>query len=133
MQITENFKFKGYKNNIVLVNYFCPPVLVHLEGLENRYPHQLSGGQQQRVALARALAIEPEALLLDEPFSALDTYLRAQITKQLIEVLAQYRGVTLFVTHNLAEAYRICSNLLVLCHGRAIAYDSKFNYGAWGG
>ena len=101
--------------------------LVHLEGLENRYPHQLSGGQQQRVALARALAIEPEALLLDEPFSALDTYLRAQITKQLIEVLAQYRGVTLFVTHNLAEAYRICSNLLVLCHGRAIAYDSKFN------
>ena len=101
--------------------------LVHLEGLENRYPHQLSGGQQQRVALARALAIEPEALLLDEPFSALDTYLRDQITKQLIEVLATYYGVTLFVTHNLAEAYRVCPNLLVLANGKKIADDSKAN------
>ena len=101
--------------------------LVHLEGLENRYPSQLSGGQQQRVALARALAIEPEALLLDEPLSALDTYLRNQITKQLIEALAVYHGVTLFVTHNLAEAYRVCQNLLVLSQGKAIANDFKAN------
>ena len=101
--------------------------LVHLQGLEDRYPHQLSGGQQQRVALARALAIEPEALLLDEPFSALDTYLRDRITKQLIEVLATYYGVTLFVTHNLAEAYRVCPTLLVLANGKKIADDSKAN------
>jgi ABC-type sulfate/molybdate transport systems ATPase subunit len=58
------------------------------------------------VALARALAIEPELLLLDEPFSALDTYLRSQLEKQLIETLANYSGVTLFITHNLEEAYR---------------------------
>ena len=101
--------------------------LVHLEGLENRYPSQLSGGQQQRIALARALATEPEALLLDEPLSALDTYLRNQISKQLIETLATYQGVTLFVTHNLAEAYRVCQNLLVLSQGKAIANDFKAN------
>ena len=96
-----------------------------LQGLENRYPHQLSGGQQQRVALARALAIEPEALLLDEPFSALDTYLRSQMEQQLIQTLVTYQGVTLFVTHNLEEAYRVCQNLLVISAGKAAAYGAK--------
>lgn len=99
--------------------------LVQLQGLEDRYPHQLSGGQQQRVALARALATEPEVLLLDEPFSALDTYLRSQMERQLREILLSYRGVTLFVTHNLEEAYRICENLMVMSGGKPIAYDSK--------
>lgn len=100
---------------------------VQLQGLANRYPCELSGGQQQRVALARALAIEPEALLLDEPFSALDTHLRSQLEKQLIEILATYQGVSLFVTHNLEEAYRVCKNLLVLSQGRAIACGAKEN------
>jgi molybdate ABC transporter permease protein len=98
---------------------------VQLQGLGAYYPHQLSGGQQQRVALARALATEPEALLLDEPFSALDTHLRSQMERQLLETLTTYRGITLFVTHNLEEAYRICENLMVMSGGRAIAYDSK--------
>ena len=99
--------------------------LAHLQGLEDCYPHQLSGGQQQRVALARALAIEPIALLLDEPFSALDTHLRSKIGKQLVEVLRQYHGVTLFVTHDLDEAYRVCQNLLVISEGEAIVCGSK--------
>ncbi len=90
-----------------------------------RYPHQLSGGQQQRVALARALASQPEVLLLDEPFSALDTHLRSQLEQQMTATLANYQGVTLFVTHNMEEAYRICPNLLVLEHGRAVQQDSK--------
>lgn len=101
--------------------------LMQLQGLEHRYPQQLSGGQQQRVALARALAIQPEALLLDEPFSALDTHLRSQLEKQLIETLANYQGVTIFVTHNLEEAYRVCKNLLVLSEGKTAAYGSKEN------
>ena len=101
--------------------------LVQMQGLGDRYPHQLSGGQQQRVALARALATEPEVLLLDEPFSALDTYLRSQMERQLLETLATYRGITLFVTHNLEEAYRICEMLLVMSAGKAIAYDTKHN------
>jgi molybdate transport system permease protein len=97
----------------------------HLGGLKNRYPRELSGGEQQRVALARALAIEPEALLLDEPFSALDTHLRSQLEQQLIETLTDYRGVTLFVTHNIEEAYRICSDLVVLSQGQTIASGLK--------
>ena len=99
--------------------------LVQLPGMENRYPHQLSGGQQQRVAIARALASRPEALLLDEPFSALDTHLRTQLERQMIKTLSNYDGVTIFVTHNMDEAYRICENLLVMEKGRAIANNSK--------
>jgi molybdate transport system permease protein len=102
-------------------------IAMQLEGLANRYPHQLSGGQQQRVALARALASQPEALLLDEPFSALDTHLRSQLEKQLILTLSTYQGATLFVTHNLEEAYRVCRDLLVLERGCAIASGSKYD------
>ncbi|HEY9822683.1 MAG TPA: molybdate ABC transporter permease subunit, partial [Candidatus Sericytochromatia bacterium] len=98
---------------------------MQLQGLADRYPQELSGGQQQRVALARALASQPEALLLDEPFSALDTHLRDRLEKQLISTLTTYQGVTLFVTHNLEEAYRVCQDLLVLERGKAAAYGSK--------
>jgi molybdate ABC transporter permease protein len=98
---------------------------IQLEGFAHFYPHQLSGGQQQRVALARALASQPEVLLLDEPFSALDTHLRHQIENQLRLSLVTYPGVTLFVTHNLEEAYRVCENLLVLEGGTSIAPTPK--------
>ncbi|MEM8603463.1 MAG: molybdate ABC transporter permease subunit [Cyanobacteria bacterium P01_H01_bin.121] len=97
----------------------------HLQGLSDRYPQQLSGGQQQRVALARAIATEPEVLLLDEPLSALDTFLRHRVEQQLIATLANYAGVALFVTHNLEEAYRVCQNLIVMDNGQAIAQGHK--------
>ncbi len=99
--------------------------LMQLQGLEKRYPHQLSGGQQQRVALARALAIEPEALLLDEPLSALDNYLRSQIEQLLADVFANYNGVVLFVTHKLEEAYRVCQDLVILDRGKVIGSGHK--------
>lgn len=99
--------------------------LMHLQGLEKRYPHELSGGQQQRVALARALAINPDAILLDEPLSALDNYLRNQIEQLLIEVFETYQRSTLFVTHKLEEAYRICDNILVISQGKIIAFGHK--------
>jgi len=98
---------------------------VELAGLGDRYPHQLSGGQQQRVALARALICNPDVLLLDEPFSALDTHLRFQMEQELIATLNTYAGTTLFITHNLEEAYRICQNLLILEQGTAIAHADK--------
>ena len=97
----------------------------HLAGLEDRYSRTLSGGEQQRVALARALAIEPEALLLDEPLSALDTHLRSQVEVQLQETFAAYRRPTLLVTHNMEEAYRLGARLLVLSRGRVIASGAK--------
>ncbi|MBE9157632.1 molybdate ABC transporter permease subunit [Nodosilinea sp. LEGE 06152] len=98
---------------------------VQLVGFGDRYPHQLSGGQQQRVALARALAPNPDILLLDEPFSALDAHLRSELEKQLLKTLANYQGLTLFVSHNLEEAYRVCEHLLVLSEGRVIAEGPK--------
>ncbi|HTX35646.1 MAG TPA: molybdate ABC transporter permease subunit [Bryobacteraceae bacterium] len=86
-----------------------------------RYPSELSGGQRQRVALARALAMEPEALLLDEPFSALDTHLRHQLEEQMRAILAGFGGVTVFVTHDRNEAYRLSGHLLALASGRVAA------------
>ena len=97
----------------------------HLDGFAERYPATLSGGEQQRVALARALAIEPAALLLDEPLSALDTHLRGALERQLREMLASYGGSTLFVSHNLEEAYRVCQNLVVLANGSLAAQGPK--------
>lgn len=100
---------------------------MQLQGYSDRYPSQLSGGQQQRVALARALASEPEVLLLDEPFSALDTHLRSQMEQEMIARLRRFNGISLLVTHNLEEAYRVCQNLLVLDKGQVLASGSKYD------
>ena len=100
-------------------------IAVDLPGIGDRYPQELSGGQQQRVALARAKASEPGIMLLDEPFSALDTYLRDKQEKILRNNLIYYQGVTLFITHNLEEAYRVCPKLLVIDRGKAIANGTK--------
>jgi ABC-type sulfate/molybdate transport systems ATPase subunit len=97
----------------------------HLENLGSRYPSQLSGGQQQRVALARAMAVEPQILLLDEPFSALDTYLKNQMMKEMQDSLKEFQGTTLFVTHNMEEAYRLCDRLIVLNQGRVETMGTK--------
>jgi molybdate transport system permease protein len=97
----------------------------HISGLEGRYPRQLSGGEQQRAGLARALAIEPDALLLDEPLSALDTHLRSQMEAQLQETFATYRRPALLVTHNIEEAYRLGRRMLVLSNGKVAAFGAK--------
>jgi molybdate transport system permease protein len=97
----------------------------HIRGLGGRYPRQLSGGEQQRAALARALAVEPEALLLDEPLSALDTHLRSQMELQLQETFLAYRRPALLVTHNIEEAYRLSEQILVLSRGRVAAFGAK--------
>lgn len=90
---------------------------MRLNRFGHRYPVELSGGQQQRVALARALAPEPEVLLLDEPFSALDTQVKERLEAELLELQADFQGHVLFVTHNLAEAYRLSSKMAVYENG----------------
>ncbi len=92
--------------------------LFKLEGLEKRYPSQLSGGQQQRVALARILVYEPDVIMLDEPFSALDYYLKEQLQFQVREVLRGYTGDVLMVSHSRDEVYRFCEKSIILNRGQ---------------
>ncbi len=92
--------------------------LVGLSTQADRYPHQISGGQQQRVALARALAIEPQVLLLDEPLSALDAKVRAQLRDQIRRIQLEVGITTLFVTHDQEEALAIADRVGVMRDGR---------------
>jgi ABC-type sulfate/molybdate transport systems ATPase subunit len=97
----------------------------HLGDIGKRYPTQISGGQQQRVALARAVAVEPEMLLLDEPFSALDVHLRNHMMREMSELLKEFQGMTLFVTHNREEAYRLADYIAVFNTGKVEIYGQK--------
>jgi iron(III) transport system ATP-binding protein len=98
--------------------------LVDLSGLGKRMPYELSGGQQQRVALARALAPDPAILLLDEPFSNLDTALRAQVRAQVRSILQQAGSTAIFVTHDQEEALSLSDKVAVLFDGHLAQLDS---------
>ncbi|ATN33461.1 sulfate ABC transporter ATP-binding protein [Rhizobium sp. ACO-34A] len=92
--------------------------MVHLTGLEKRYPAQLSGGQRQRVALARAMAIEPTVLLLDEPFGALDAKVRKELRRWLREFHDRTGHTTFFVTHDQEEALELADRVVVMSQGK---------------
>ena len=98
----------------------------HLDGLEKRYPRQLSGGQQQRVALARILAYNPDVILLDEPFSAMDTFLKEQLRIELSNSLNDFDGFSIMVTHDRDEAFQFCDELIVLDEGKIIAKGDTY-------
>ena len=94
---------------------------LNLTGLEKQKPAELSGGQQQRVALARILVNEPDILLLDEPFSALDSYLKEKVMTELKDLLRQFPKDVVLVTHSRDEAYQLCQSIAVLDDGRVSA------------
>jgi molybdate transport system ATP-binding protein len=96
-----------------------------LQGLERSKPSRLSGGQQQRVALARMLVSSPSIIMLDEPFSALDSFLRAQIERELLESLNSFRGSIIFVSHNRDETYRISDRIAVMNRGKIESAGSR--------
>lgn len=102
----------------------------YLTGLEKHYPGQLSGGQQQRVALARIMASDPKIIMLDEPLSALDSYLRWQVERELSEILSKFKGTTLYVSHNRDEVHRLCNKVCVINGGhseKVSTIDEFFN------
>lgn len=90
----------------------------NLEGLGDRLPSELSGGQQQRVALARIIAYKPQLILLDEPFSALDLYIRDRMEEELRELLSDYDGYVIMVSHSRDELYRFSEELLIINDGK---------------
>ena len=114
---------KGYDKKIVsdMIQRF------QLDGLEKRYPRQLSGGQQQRVALARILAYGPDVILLDEPFSAMDTFLKEQLRIELVNSLKDFDGFSIMVTHDRDEAFQFCDELIVLDEGKIIAKGKTYD------
>ncbi|MET1413538.1 betaine/proline/choline family ABC transporter ATP-binding protein [Roseibium sp. HPY-6] len=94
--------------------------LVELNGWEDKYAHELSGGMQQRVGLARAIASDPDILLMDEPFSALDPLIRKQLQDQFMELSAKLNKTTMFITHDLDEAIRIGNRIAIMKDGQIV-------------
>jgi glycine betaine/proline transport system ATP-binding protein len=98
--------------------------LVQLAGWAERWPDELSGGMQQRVGLARALAGDPDILLMDEPFGALDPLIRRQLQDQFLELSRVMRKTTVFITHDLDEAMRVGSRIAIMRDGRIVQIDT---------
>ena len=117
------FAFKN-KSDEVLNNLL---ETVGLIGYEQRMMHQLSGGEQQRVALARSLAIQPRIMLLDEPFSNLDTLLKHSVRKEIKAILESNQQTSIMVTHDLEDAYEIADRIAVLKDGELIQIDTPAN------
>jgi osmoprotectant transport system ATP-binding protein len=98
------------------------------EKFGERFPHELSGGQRQRVGLARALAADPEILLFDEPFGALDAITRSRLQKEFAELVRSLRKTVVFVTHDLYEAMRLADRIALMERGKIVLVDEPESF-----
>jgi molybdate transport system ATP-binding protein len=116
MTVKENIKYAATRDSKVheLIE------MVGLQAIQDRFPDKLSGGQKQRVALARALAREPEILLLDEPFSALDDRMRSELQDQLLAIFKKLKTTVLMVSHDKAEIIKLASRVILLNKGKVL-------------
>ncbi len=129
LNVRDNITFGLHKLPAAKRKAICDEMLalVKLENLDQRFPHELSGGQQQRVALARALAPEPKVLLLDEPFSSLDTDLRRSLALEVREILKTRNIAAIMVTHDQEEAFAFADKIGVLHKGSMEQWDVPYN------
>lgn len=129
MTVSQNVGFGLHKTGTTLKQKKISTLLdlVNLGDLAHRYPHELSGGQQQRVALARALAPEPSLILLDEPFSNLDTELRKRLSLDIRDILKSQNISAILVTHDQNEAFAMCDQIGVIDNGAIQQWDSPYN------
>lgn len=125
MNVYENISIGLKSKKIEVVHEFIKKF--DLVGLENQYPRKLSGGQQQRVALARMLISNPSVLLFDEPFSALDSHLKDRLQVLVKDLLDDFLGDSIFVTHNREETYYFCENIAIINSGEIIEKSSAIN------
>lgn len=105
--------------------------LMDMVGMDNsfleRYPNELSGGQQQRVGVARAFSLDPEIILMDEPFSALDPITRTSLQEELVNLQAKVKKTIVFVTHDMSEAIKIADKICIMDNGKIVQYDTPEN------
>lgn len=120
MTVGENiaYSLKGLSKEAIETHIEQSLSLVHLQGLAERYPHELSGGQQQRTAVARALANRPKLLLMDEPFSNIDSQVKQSLMAELRSILKQHQITCIFVTHSKQEAFSFADKTAVMNHGQ---------------
>ncbi|WP_067515824.1 ABC transporter ATP-binding protein [Endozoicomonas ascidiicola] len=126
LTVFENIAFGLNKSDSTTIKHRVREMLelVNLFNLEKRYPHELSGGQQQRVAIARALANKPSILLLDEPFSNIDSQVRQHLIREIRDILKQQKVAGLFVTHSREEGFAFADKVAVMGQGRIMQYGT---------
>jgi iron(III) transport system ATP-binding protein len=129
LKVLENIMFGLHHHDKVYRRTRAMAMLevVGLAQLADKYPHELSGGQQQRIAVARALAPKPDLLLLDEPFSNLDTDLRARLSMEIRDVIKQQGATAVIVTHDQHEAFAMADEIGVMYQGRIQQWDTAYN------
>jgi len=118
MTVKENIEFGLVKNKNKKVEELLK--IIRMENFLNRYPHELSGGQQQRVSLARSLALDPSLLLLDEPFSNLDTELKSKLRKDVRTIIKEIGTSSIFITHDILDALDIADEIIFMDNGKII-------------